>query len=159
MRIVLRVLKWLAIVLVVAFIGIQFVRPVRTNPQVDEGQTIFARTQMTPQVSAILDRSCRDCHSNKTDWPWYTNVAPLSWWISNHVADGRKDLNLSEWGRLARDRQDRKLRQICDEVSDGVMPLSSYLPMHPQAKLSAEDKKILCDWTDAERQRMSQEAK
>ena len=159
MRIVLRVLKWLAIVMAVAFIGIQFVRPARTNPQVDESQTIFARTQMSPQVSGILDRACRDCHSNKTDWPWYTNVAPLSWWISNHVADGRKDMNLSEWGRLARDRQDRKLRQICDEVSDGVMPLSSYLPMHPQAKLSAEDKKILCDWTDAERQRMSQEAK
>jgi len=68
-------------------------------------------------------------------------------------------LNLSEWGRLARDRQDRKLRQICDEVQDGMMPLSSYLPMHPQAKLSAEDKKVLCEWTDAERQRLSREVK
>jgi len=114
---------------------------------------------MTPQVAAILERSCRDCHSNQTVWPWYTNVAPISWWLSNHVNEGRQNLNLSEWGRLDHDRQDRKLRQICDEVQDGVMPLSSYLPMHPQAKLSAEDKKILCDWTEAERERTSQSVK
>jgi len=159
MRIVLRVLKWLAIALAVGFVGIQFVRPVRTNPPVDESQTIFAHAQVPPPVSAIFDRSCRDCHSNKTDWPWYSNVAPVSWWLTDHVNHGRKDLNLSEWGRLARDRQDRKLRQICDEVQDGMMPLSSYLPMHPQAKLSAEDKKVLCEWTDAERQRLSREVK
>jgi Haem-binding domain len=159
MKTILRVVKWIVSVLIVVFLGIQFVRPARTNPPVDESQTIFARTQMTPQVAAILERSCRDCHSNQTVWPWYTNVAPISWWLSNHVNEGRQNLNLSEWGRLDRDRQDRKLRQICDEVQDGVMPLSSYLPMHPQAKLSAEDKKILCDWTEAERERTSQSVK
>ena len=159
MKTILRILKWIAIVLVVIFIGIQFVRPARTNPQVDESQTIFARTQMTPEVSAILDRSCRDCHSNKTVWPWYTNVAPISWWLSNHVSHGRNDLNISEWGRLDQDRQDRKLRQICDEVSDNMMPLSSYLPMHPQARLSEQDKKTLCDWTEAERERLSNQTK
>jgi Haem-binding domain len=68
-------------------------------------------------------------------------------------------LNYSEWGRLDSDRQDRKLRQICDEVEDGLMPLSSYLPMHPKARLSEEDKKTLCDWTDAERQRLSNSSK
>ena len=159
MKIVFKVLKWIAIVLVAGFVGIQFVRPTRTNPPVDESQTIFARAQVSPPVTTILDRACRDCHSNKTDWPWYSNVAPISWWLTDHVNNGRKDLNFSEWGRLDRDRQDRKLRQICDEVQDGVMPLSSYLPMHPQAKLSAEDKKVLCEWTDAERQRLSREVK
>jgi len=159
MKRIFRVLKWIAIVLIVVFLGIQFVRPARTNPPVDESQTIFARTQMTPQVSAILERACRDCHSNKTVWPWYTNVAPISWWLSNHVNEGRQNLNLSEWGKLDQDRQDRKLRQICDEVSDGVMPLTSYVPMHPQARLSAEDKKTLCDWTEAERARLSGQAK
>ena len=160
MKKILRVLKWITVVLIVVFLGIQFVRPARTNPPVDESQTIFARTQMTQQVvAAIFERSCRDCHSNKTVWPWYTNVAPISWWLSNHVNEGRQNLNLSEWGKLDRDRQDRKLRQICDEVSDGVMPLSSYVPMHPQAKLSAEDKKILCDWTEAQRARLSGQTK
>ena len=159
MKTILRILKWIAIVLVVVFVGIQFVRPTRTNPPVDESQTIFARTQMTPEVSAIIDRSCRDCHSHKTDWPWYSNVAPVSWWLTDHVDTGRKDLNLSEWGRLPPDRQDKKLRQICDEVSDGMMPLSSYLPMHPQARLSEQDKRTLCDWVDAERARISIQTK
>ncbi len=154
-----RILKIALIVLVVIFLGMQAVRPARTNPPVDESQTINARTQITPQVAAIFDRSCRDCHSNKTVWPWYTQIAPISWWLSNHVNEGRRNLNLSEWGKLPPDRQDRKLRQICDQVQDGVMPLSSYTPMHPLAKLSEQDKKILCDWTEAERQRLTNSAK
>jgi cytochrome c551/c552 len=141
---------------VVIFIGIQFIRPALTNPPVDESQTIVARTQMTPEVSSILDRSCRDCHSNKTVWPWYTKLAPVSWWLADHVNEGRQDLNMSEWGKLPKDRQDRKLRQMCDEIQDGMMPLSSYLPMHPTAKLSDQDKKTLCDWTDKERERLAQ---
>jgi cytochrome c551/c552 len=149
-----KLLKWTAIVLVVLFLGIQLMRPARTNPAVDESQTIEARTQMTPQAKAIFERSCNDCHSNKTVWPWYTNVAPISWWIAGHINEARQNMNLSEWAKLDRDRQDRKLRQICDEVTDGGMPLPSYLPMHPKAKLSEEDKKALCDWTAAERQRL-----
>lgn len=155
MRIVLRILKGIAIVLVLLFIGIQFVRPTLSNPAVDESQTIFAKAQVPPDVAAIFDRSCRDCHSNKTVWPWYTKISPVSWWLANHVQEGRKDLNLSEWGKLPPDRQDRKLRQMCDEVQDGQMPLSSYLPMHPAAKLSEQDKKTLCDWTEKKREEMS----
>ena len=154
-----RVLKIVAILLVVLVLGIQAIRPARTNPPIDESQTINAKTQMTSDVTAIFDRSCRDCHTNKTVWPWYTNVAPVSWWLSNHVNDGRRSLNMSEWGRLPNDRQDRKLRQICDEVQDGIMPLSSYTPMHPAAKLSDQDRKTLCDWTETERQRLSNSAK
>ena len=150
-----RVLKIVAILLVVLVLGIQAIRPARTNPPVDESQTIVAMTQITPQVASILDRSCRDCHTNKTVWPWYTNVAPVSWWLSNHVNDGRRSLNMSEWGKLPPDRQERKLRQMCDEIQDGNMPLSSYTPMHPAAKLSEQDKKTICDWTDQERQRLS----
>jgi hypothetical protein len=155
MKTVWKIIKWVLIVLICLFILIQLKRPARTNPAVDESQTIEAHTQMTPQVKDILDRSCRDCHTNKTEWPWYTNVAPLSWWITDHVTEGRKNLNLSEWGKLDKDRQDKKLRQICDEVEDGAMPFPSYLPMHPKAKLSDQDKKTLCDWTAAERERLA----
>ena len=159
MKLALKILKWLMSVVACLFLVAQFVRPTRTNPAVDESQTIFARTQMTPPVKDILDRSCRDCHSNQTEWPWYTNVAPLSWFIVNHVNEGRKNWSLSEWGKLDRDRQDRKLRQICDEVSDGGMPLSTYTPLHPGSKLSPADVKTLCDWTAAERARLTGPAK
>jgi hypothetical protein len=155
MRKLLRILKWLAIGLAVIFVGMQFIRPARTNPATDQSQTIDAQTQVTSEVSAILARSCNDCHSNKTVWPWYTNVSPVSWWLTDHVNEGRKELNMSEFGRLPRDRQERKLRQMCDEVTDGMMPLSSYLPMHPAARLSEQDKKSLCDWTDTERDRIA----
>ena len=157
MKTVWKVVKWLLISLICLFILIQLKRPARTNPAVDESQTIEAHVQMTPQAKDIFDRSCRDCHSNKTEWPWYTNVAPVSWWITDHVNQGRNNLNLSEWGKLDKDKQDKKLRQICDEVDDGAMPLSSYLPMHPKANLSEQDKKTLCDWTAAERERLSRQ--
>jgi cytochrome c551/c552 len=154
-----KLLKWTAIVLVVLLAGIQLKRPARTNPPVDQSQTIEAHTQMTPEAKAIFERSCNDCHSNKTVWPWYTNVAPISWWIAGHINEARQNMNLSEWAKLDRDHQDRKLRQICDEVTDGGMPLPSYLPMHSKAKLSEQDKKALCDWTAAERERLSGSAK
>jgi hypothetical protein len=159
MKVALKVARWFVIVSAGLLLALQFVRPARTNPPVDESQTIFARTQMTPQVTVILNRSCADCHSNKTVWPWYTNVAPVSWFIVNHVNTGRTFLNLSEWGRYDQDLQERRLRQICDQITDGVMPLSSYTPLHPGSKLSPADVKTLCDWTDAERERASQEAR
>jgi hypothetical protein len=156
MRRIGKVIKWIVIVGLGLFILIQFYRPARTNPATDAAQTIEAHTQMTQPVKDIIQRSCRDCHTNQTAWPWYTNVEPISWWITGHVNEGRQNLNLSEWGKLDPNRQDRKLRQICDEISDGGMPLPSYTPMHPLAKLSEQDKKMLCDWTEAERARQLQ---
>jgi Haem-binding domain len=155
MRLLKRIVKWLLIAVIVLFLAIQFVRPARTNPAVDESQTIFARAQMTPPVAAIFNRSCVDCHSNKTVWPWYTNVAPVSWFIIGHVNEGRRNMNLSEWGKLDSDRQSKKLQQICDEVSDGGMPLSTYTPLHPGSKPTPADVKLLCEWTEAERARLT----
>ena len=152
---VLKVLKWLVIVVAVAFVVIQFKRPARTNPPVDESQTIYAQTQMTPQVQQILQRSCRDCHSNKTVWPLYSNLSPISWLIVDDVEQGRKDLNLSEWATYDQRRKEKKLQQMCDLVTDGAMPLSSYTPLHPGSKLTAEDVKTLCAWTEGERARLS----
>ena len=150
-----KLLKWGAVLLIVLLVLIQLKRPAKTNPPVDEQQTIFARTQMTPAVSTILNRSCADCHSNKTVWPWYSNVAPVSWFVIGHVDHGRRAMNLSEWGKMAKDRQDRRLRDMCDQVEEGEMPLSSYTPLHPGSKLTAADVKTLCEWTGAERSRGS----
>lgn len=152
---ILKVLRALLIVFVLLFVAAQFKRPAKTNPPVDQSQTIEAHTRMTPQVAEILDRSCNDCHSNKTRWPWYSNVAPVSWLVIGHVDDARKDMNLSEWSLRDSDRQSKKLQQMCDEVTDGAMPLSSYTPLHPGSKLSATDVKTICDWANAERARLT----
>jgi heme-binding protein len=150
-----RVLRWVLVVVACLFVVAQFSRPVRTNPAVDQARTIESRLPVSPQVSAIIDRSCNDCHSNKTRWPWYSNVAPVSWLVIDHVNEGRQHLNFSEWGRYNRREVDGLFEEMCRLATQGAMPLSSYTPMHPGSKLSAEDKKILCDWSNAERARIS----
>jgi hypothetical protein len=152
---IVKILKWLVLVLAIVFIAIQFKRPARTNPRVEESQTLAAHTQMTPEVADILARSCYDCHSNRTTWPWYTNVAPISWFIVDHVNEGRADLNFSEWGKYEQRRQDRRLQQMCDLAQDASMPLTSYTPLHSGSKLTPAQVKTLCDWTKAERARLS----
>ena len=148
-------LKWLLIALVAVFVGLQFVRPARTNPAFDQAETIYARLQVTPEVSAILDRSCQDCHSNSTRWPWYSNVVPASWFLVDHVNEGREHLNFSEWGRLDKRRADKRLEEMCEQVSDREMPMDSYTWIHRSAKLSDTDRKTLCDWTESERARLA----
>ena len=155
MKRVFRVLRWVVIVLVVCLIIAQFFGPAKTNPASDATQAIESRLQVTPPVAAILDRSCIDCHSNKTRWPWYSNVAPVSWFVINHVIEGRQNLNFSEWGRYTQSDVDGLLKQMCREVKAGAMPLSSYTPLHPGSSLSPDDVKTLCDWTTAERARLA----
>src|SRR4029078_9200045 len=139
MKRLLRVLKWLLIIGVVCLVIAQFFGPAKTNPASDATQSIENLLQVTPQVAAILDRSCNDCHSNKTRWPWYSNVAPVSWFVIDHVNEGRDTLTFSEWGRYAQRDNEGLLRQICREVKSGAMPLSSYTPMHPGSELSTQD--------------------
>jgi hypothetical protein len=155
MNLLRKTLKWIVIVLGCAFVIAQFWRPTRTNPPVDPSQTIQAHQQVTPQVAGILERSCQDCHSNATRWPWYTNVTPVSWFIVDHVDHGRSDLNFSEWGKLQTHQKEKKLQEICEMVEDGAMPLGTYTPLHPGSKLSPEDVKALCDWANAERARIA----
>ena len=150
-----KVLKWLAAAIAVVFLGLQFVRPTRTNPSVDQTQTIHAHLQITPPVAAILDRSCHDCHSNSTRWPWYSNVAPASWFLVDHVNDARSHLNFSEWGKLDKRQSDKKLGEMCEEVTDKMMPLDSYTWIHRSAKLSDADIKVICEWTEAEQARLA----
>lgn len=155
MRRLTRILKWVAVGIACLVLAIQFVGPAKSNPAVTESQTVHAHLQVTPQVAAIFDRSCNDCHSSKTRWPWYSKVAPVSWFVIDHVNHGRSHLNLSEWGYYNKAEAGEMLEEICAEVKAGAMPLSSYTPLHPGSKLSTEDVKLLCDWTHAERERMA----
>jgi Haem-binding domain len=144
-------LKWILIALFALLAVIQFFRPKMSNPAVDEQRTIQAMTAMPANVSAVLERSCNDCHSSKTSWPWYSRVAPVSWLVANDVNEGRRHLSFSDWASYDDRRATRKLGEMCDEVREGNMPLKSYTWIHPQSKLSEEDKKLICDWTETRR--------
>jgi Haem-binding domain len=149
-----RVLKVLLIGAAGLALAIQVVRPARTNPPVDPARTLQATARLTPEVAAIFDRACLDCHSYQTRWPWYTEVAPVSWFIANHVAQGRRHLNLSQWQEKPK-IQDHKLGEICEQVKHGEMPLSSYTLIHRYAKLAPGEAEVLCAWTKSERERLA----
>jgi hypothetical protein len=99
----------------------------------------------------VLKRACYDCHSNEVVWPWYAHVAPVSWLVARDVREGRKAVNYSTWNRLsAGDRRDA-LDESWEEVEDGDMPLWFYVPLHPEARLDAEDRRVLRDWSRSAR--------
>jgi hypothetical protein len=144
-----KLLKLAALALAVLFISVQFVRPNKTNPPVDQSQTIEAHVRVTPGVAGIFERACKDCHSNQTDWPWYAQVAPVSWYVVDHVEHGRKDMNFSEWSKYDRAQADWLLGAMCMTAERGRMPLSSYTRLHHAAKLSPADVQTLCAWSQA----------
>ena len=129
----------------------QFIPVPRTNPSVDASKTLTATTPVPPEVASIIERSCQDCHSNLTRWPWYSHVAPISWGVWNDVKGARNHMNFSEWGTLSDRRKDTRLGDIVDQVTSGEMPDSKYLWIHRDAKLTAQDKKTLIDWAEATR--------
>lgn len=141
-----KALKRLALGLLVLAAVIQFFRPDRTNPPSVPEQEIGAHLKLSPEVRSLLDRSCRDCHSHQTRWPWYSNVAPFSWVLVDDVARGRQELNFSTWGRYTREEQLELLGKICKEVEEGGMPLPSYQLLHPRSRLSRQDVELLCAW-------------
>ena len=126
------------------FIGIQFVPVERTNPPVT-GEVTAAG-----QVMEALRSACYDCHSNETRWPWYSQVAPVSWRIAEHVRNGRRNLNFSEWQGMTAEDQAEAMSDIWEEVEEGVMPLSDYLRMHPEAILTDSQREALRRWTRGE---------
>jgi hypothetical protein len=136
--------------LVIAAAAIQLYRPAKTNPSELPERNIKAVLQVMPPVDAILSHSCNDCHSYKTVWPWYTNVAPVSWFVISDVNDGRRHLNFSEWAQYTPERQQGKLSQICEEVEQGEMPLKQYTWIHTETPLDSNQRKTVCDWTKAE---------
>ncbi len=141
-KIVTRTLAALAFVA----LAIQVVRPARTNPSSDAPAALAAQIAMPAEVAAILERSCRDCHSNGTRWPWYSNVAPVSWWVIDHVNHGRSHFNYSEWSKYDASEKRNLLKQACALTRKGEMPLPSYLRMH-DAAMTSTDIEILCGWT------------
>lgn len=144
-----RIGKFVIIGLPVAAILIQAIRPDRTNPPENPARAIKAATYMTPDVSAILDRACADCHSYRTVWPWYSSVAPVSWFVANDVHEGRSEFSMSDWASYDPRRASRKLDSLCEHVKAGSMPPTTYVLMHSNARLSEADRQVLCGWSEA----------
>jgi hypothetical protein len=142
----------LAVAAAVVFtgIGLQLVpAPPRTNPPVVKEKTIAANVSLTPEVSGVLGRSCANCHSNDTVWPWYSHAAPVSWILGKHVNGARKVMNFSEWPADPADGI-ADLTAACVDMESGRMPPASYSLIHPESRVSAAEAKTVCAWTRTE---------
>jgi len=144
--------KKLSIAAVALMAVIQFVpaAPPKSNPPFDAARG-FEKVMKPPvDVAAILKRACYDCHSNETVWPAYSYIAPVSWLVQKHVADGRRMLNFSEWLLPAENEFSdwSGFEKICTEVRTGNMPMEGYVKLHPAAILTEQDKQAVCGWVD-----------
>ncbi len=148
-----RFLLWATASLGLAFLSIQFVPVDRTNPHADPSRALEHHIEIAPPVSALLDRSCRDCHSNQTRWPWYSYIAPASWMVTKDVEKARKVMNFSEWTDEAGHKLEKAvglLMASCTDVQVGRMPKPEYVFLHSKAALTKADTQSFCQWTTKE---------
>jgi hypothetical protein len=145
-----KILKILAVIIVAALVVIQFFRIDKANTPIVEANTIDAAIAVPPDIKLILGRSCNDCHSNNTVYPWYSNIQPAAWFLKDHIDEARRELNFSEFNTYSAKKKKRKLEEICEMVESAAMPLPSYLWIHRDSVLSDTEKKALCDWSKQE---------
>ncbi len=142
---------WKALgIVILVLAAIQLARPSRSNPASAPDKSLAAQLHPPAEVARILARSCNDCHSNLTRWPWYSGVAPFSWIVADDVRDGRRHLNLSQWGAYDAAKQAKLLGSMCEEVRNGGMPLWGYTAVHRGTSLSQAEREELCQWSSAQ---------
>lgn len=135
---------WIVIVIIVVM---QFIRPGK-NISGDETQSITTKYNVPEEVKSILVSACNDCHSNKTTYPWYSEIQPGGWWLNSHLKGGKKHLNFSEFTKKSIAVQNHKFEEIIESVDEKEMPLKSYtwLGLHKNAKLSDDQRKLIINW-------------
>ena len=136
----MKIFKIALILMALILIAIQFIPANKTNPPVT------AELNAPAEIMSVFKKSCYDCHSNETEWPWYSFVAPVSWIVSGDVKDGRLHLNFSKWGNFSRKDIVKMKEEIWEEIERGKMPLGKYIFMHPEAELDQKEKDLIKEW-------------
>jgi mono/diheme cytochrome c family protein len=147
----MKIVKKIAIALLVILIGMQFYRPEKNQAEGDYVVAFEAETGPSAEVKQILRSACYDCHSANTEYPWYNNVAPVSYWLADHIKDGKKHLNFSDWENYTVEKKDHKLEEVVEEVKKGEMPLKEYTWTHGDARLTQDQIIALVTWADGAR--------
>ena len=143
----MKIFKIIGWVLLIALIVIQFIPSELNDKESNSGKKITELYQVPDDVQKVLKVSCYDCHSNKTEYPWYNKIQPVGMFLEDHVKEGKSELNFDEFGSYTRKKKDHKLEEVEELVLEGEMPLTSYTLIHWDAKISEADKKLLVDWT------------
>ena len=142
-------IKKIFLFLLAAFIVIQFFHP-KPNKAKGEQPNFIGKTFFIPEdVKTILDKACKDCHSNNTRYPWYSNIQPVDWWMNGHIQKGKKEMNLDEYTKRNLRYQYHKMEDVLEQLKEGDMPLNSYTWIHKDAILSPAEKNSLINWANS----------
>jgi hypothetical protein len=136
--------------LLAVLIIMQFFQPEPNYAPLNPEQDMLSLVSPGEDIALLVREACYDCHSNQTDYPWYSRVAPVSWYLDKHIRDGQAELNFSAYGALDKADKIGMFADFCDVLDAGTMPLRTYMMLHSNARLSEEDRELLCQWTEAE---------
>ena len=140
-------IKKILIGFAILFVLSQAFQPTKNKGNTNSANDITTVYTVPENVMAILKKSCYDCHSNHTEYPWYDHITPVNWWVANHIKEGKFELNFNEFGSYSTKKQLKKMEEIGETVEKGQMPLSSYLVMHGDAALDSDQKELLVSWS------------
>ena len=147
----MKLLKKISLGVVLLLVAMQFYSPTKNISPGDHTIIFTKETNPSPELKAVFKTSCYDCHSNNTAYPWYNNVAPFSYWIADHVKEGKEHLNFSKWDTYSIDKKDRLLEEIEEVVVNGEMPLNVYTYLHNDAELSESEVNDIVEWAKQSR--------
>jgi len=142
--------KRIGLGLVAVLLVLQFFRPDRNEAPVDPQQDLLSVASPADQVASLIRNACYDCHSNQTNYPWYSNVSPVSWYLNQHISKGKEEVNFSVYGSLGKAEKIRFLDEFYEVIEGGDMPLRSYALIHREARFSKEETDALCSWSEQE---------
>jgi len=142
----MKILKKNSLGVVLILIAMQFYSPTKNISPGNHTQIFIKETNPSPNLKALFETSCYDCHSNNTVYPWYNNIAPISYWIDSHVKDGKKNLNFSVWQNYSLDKKDHLLDEIEKMVVQAEMPLTEYTYLHGNSKITDKEVVEIIAW-------------
>lgn len=144
----MKIFKRILLILLIAFVAIQFVRPAK-NVSTDKSKNIANLYAVPANVDAILTKACNDCHTNNTVYPWYASVQPVTWWLDDHIKEGKKHLNFDDYTTYNLRKQYHKMEEVVEMVKEKEMPLNSYTWVHSDAKLTNDERAALTTWAQS----------
>lgn len=145
-----RILKLVGLGLIAVLIILQFFQPEQNNAPLDPEQDMLAVVSPQEAMAELIRNACYDCHSSQTHYPWYSKISPVSWYLNKHIVKGKEDLNFSIYGQLDKADKIGVFADFCDVLDAGTMPLQSYLLLHKNARLTKEEREMLCAWSEKE---------
>ncbi|WP_044398907.1 heme-binding domain-containing protein [Lacinutrix sp. Hel_I_90] len=146
----MKIVKKILVALLIVLVLMQLYRPAKNNAEYRDVAAFELETNVTSGIKTIMENNCYNCHSNKTVYPWYAEVAPVSFWINDQIEEGNEHFNVSQWLAYSNKKKDHKLDELVEEVEEGEMPLDAYTWLH--GSITEAEKEAVIVWANKARE-------